>query len=143
MKRILSCTLPLLAALCTACTPPEEAAVPETGAGAASFDLAHVDPGGAATMLAENPGLKVLDVRTPEEFADGHLAGAINVDFQAPDFAAQAGKLDKETPYLVHCRSGRRSEASLKILEELGFQKIYHLDGGISAWEQAGKPLEK
>jgi rhodanese-related sulfurtransferase len=84
------------------------------------------------------PALTVLDVRTPEEFAAGHLSGAQNVDFQNDGFKDSLAKLDKTKPYLVHCASGRRSAKTRDLMKKLGFTRIYHLDGGLTAWKAAG-----
>jgi rhodanese-related sulfurtransferase len=98
----------------------------------------NLNAGDAKKLIAEKgEALTVLDVRTPGEFAAGHLKGAKNIDFKADDFAAKLGKLDKTKPYLVHCRSGGRSTASLKTFKELGFTNIIHLDGGMIAWKKA------
>lgn len=83
----------------------------------------------------------VLDVRTGAEFSEGHLKGAKNIDFRDDSFRESVSKLDRKKPYLVHCRSGGRSGASLKIFKELGFEHIYHLDGGMLGWEKAGLPV--
>lgn len=90
-----------------------------------------------------NKGLVVLDVRTDEEFASGHIAGAKQLNFFADDFDKQLGKLDKTKPYLLHCKSGGRSGKALKAMTKLGFKKIYHLDGGMLAWKKAGGAVEK
>lgn len=83
-------------------------------------------------------GLVVLDVRTPEEFATGHLAGAVMIDFNGPEFEAQIDALDRDTPYLLYCRSGNRSGQARALMEQLGFVDVADIDGGILAWEQAG-----
>ena len=99
--------------------------------------------GDAQELLAEQPpGLVVLDVRTPDEFAEGHIADATNIDFYEPDFAASLDALDKEKPYFVYCRSGNRSESAVAIMEDLGFNEVYELDGGIISWVEAGNPVE-
>jgi rhodanese-related sulfurtransferase len=85
----------------------------------------------------------VLDVRTPDEYKEAHIAGAKNIDFTENDFESKVGGLDKSKPYLVHCASGGRSTNSLATFKKLGFQSIYHLDGGFKAWQAAGKPVEK
>ncbi len=104
----------------------------------------HVDAIAASQLLSSKPDLVVLDVRTPEEYAAGHIPGkVVNVDFKAADFKTKAAELDRETPYLVHCQGGGRSTSSLAILEELGFKNLYHLDGGLSAWQEAGEAVEK
>jgi rhodanese-related sulfurtransferase len=83
----------------------------------------------------------VLDVRTPAEFAEGHLANAINIDFQSRNFETDISKLDKGTTYAVYCRSGNRSGQAVKVMAELGFTDLYDMDGGVIDWEAAGKPL--
>src|SRR3954470_8467015 len=102
----------------------------------------HVDAA-AAEKLVKDAKVTVLDVRTPDEFKQGHIAGAKNIDFTENDFEKKVGELDKSKPFLVHCGSGRRSTSSLEIFKKLGFQSIYHLDGGLKSWEAAGKPVEK
>jgi rhodanese-related sulfurtransferase len=96
----------------------------------------------AAKLVAEGK-VTVLDVRTPEEFAEGHIAGATNINFMAKDFSTEITKLDTNKVYLVHCASGGRSKRCLPQLKQLGLKQIYHLDGGFSAWEEAGKPVAK
>jgi rhodanese-related sulfurtransferase len=108
----------------------------ETGA------VRHVDPDGAARYLADT-NVVVLDVRTPDEFAAGHIKGAKLVDFKSTNFATKLGELDRNKTYLVHCAVGGRSRGSLETFRKLGFKSIVHLDGGFSAWKRAGKPVEK
>jgi rhodanese-related sulfurtransferase len=93
--------------------------------------------------LHENPtdGMMVLDVRTPAEFADGHLEGAVLVDFTAPDFRERLEDLDPETPYLMYCRSGNRSGQARAVMAELGFVDVADIEGGTLAWAAAGHPL--
>ncbi|HHC09546.1 MAG TPA: rhodanese-like domain-containing protein [Actinobacteria bacterium] len=127
----------VVAVLAAACGGGAPAAAPDR-------TLVQVDAARAATLLDEGPAdLVVLDVRTPEEFAAGHLPGAINVDFYASDFADQLDRLDKDVPYLLYCRSGNRSGQTMPILEDLGFSEVYELAGGILSWEAAGLPLER
>jgi len=97
----------------------------------------------AAAAITDNPpdDLVVLDVRTPEEFAEGHLEGAVLVDFYAADFAEQLAALDTDVPYLVYCRSGNRSGQALGVMEQLGFASAVDVDGGIIAWADAGLPV--
>ncbi|HAV61239.1 MAG TPA: rhodanese-like domain-containing protein [Verrucomicrobiales bacterium] len=103
----------------------------------------HVEAEAADKLLKENPKIVVLDIRTPREFAAGHIKDAKNIDFYADDFAAQIGKLDREKSYLVHCASGGRSGKSLELFQKLGFKSVFHLDGGFKGWEKAGKGVEK
>jgi rhodanese-related sulfurtransferase len=82
-------------------------------------------------------------VRTPKEYEAGHLADAVLLEFHAADFAQRLGQLDRGKSYLVHCESGGRSTLAVEEMEALGFTSIYHLDGGMSAWEEAGLPVVK
>jgi len=96
----------------------------------------------AAALTTDPPAdLVVLDVRTPEEFAEGHLEGAVLVDFYDADFADQLAALDPDVPYLVYCRSGNRSGQTLSVMEQLGFSSVVDVDGGIVAWTSAGLPV--
>ena len=111
--------------------------------GSYAEEVKHVDAKQALALLKEEKAPKVLDVRTAEEYAEGHIADALNIDFNKPDFAEQLGKLDKDQTYLVHCRSGGRSGKSLAAFKKLGFKSIIHLDGGMLAWQEAGGEVEK
>lgn len=102
----------------------------------------HVDSE-AATKLIQAGKITILDVRTPDEFSEGHLKDAKNADILSKDFAAKLGELDKTKPLLVHCQAGGRSTRALPALEKLGFTTIYHLDGGMNDWLKAGKPVVK
>lgn len=102
----------------------------------------HVDAKQAQKLVADKK-VVVLDIRTPGEFNKGRIAGAKNIDFQAPDFEQRIDALDKSKSYLVHCASGGRSTHSLALFKKHDFQSIYHLDGGIKAWEKAGLAVEK
>ena len=78
-------------------------------------------PAAAAPLLAD---AVVVDVRTPGEFAEGHLDGAVNIDVQATDFAARAAELPVDAPVVVYCRSGNRSAAAVAVLRDLGFTDL-------------------
>src|SRR5690606_14763674 len=106
-------------------------------------EIPDLDPEAAERWLARNPDAVVLDVRTPEEFASGHLEGARNIDFMDASFAEKLAALDRSGPYLIHCASGGRSSRALRTLQELGFQTVVHLDGGLNAWREAGKPVTR
>ena len=125
---------------------PKPAAPP--AAEAAKTTVKHTDAAAAKKLIddaaAKKDGkLVVLDVRTPDEYKEGHIAGAVNVDFLGKDFAEQLAKLDKEKTYVVHCRSGGRSTKSLETFQKLGFKTIVHLDNGFGSWQKAGLPVEK
>jgi rhodanese-related sulfurtransferase len=93
-----------------------------------------------AEKLINDKKAIVLDVRTPEEFAKGHIPGAKNVDFNDDNFAKNVGALDPKTPVLVHCGAGGRSTQALPALKDK--EIVYHLKDGFKAWEKAGKPIE-
>jgi len=141
MKKLLSLFLILVSLVLTSCGG--DPAVPVEVTEVAAVRTVDVNPELAAELVASKAGLVILDVRTPEEFAEGHLAGAVNIDFKGADFAAKVGELDPAKPYLVHCRSGARSGASLPVLEALNFTELYHLNTGYLGWTEAGKPVEK
>jgi rhodanese-related sulfurtransferase len=93
--------------------------------------------------LMKNKGaVRVLDVRTPEEVAGGHIVGAINLDYNNANFKAEIAKLDKKRTYLVYCKVGMRSDQAAKLMKEAGFTHIYALEGGLDSWQEAGKPIE-
>jgi rhodanese-related sulfurtransferase len=85
----------------------------------------------------------VLDVRTAREFAAGHIAGATNIDWNAGEFEKKVARLDRNKTYLVHCAAGGRSAKAAEKLMTLQFTNVYNLEGGMKAWEKAGKPVEK
>jgi rhodanese-related sulfurtransferase len=104
--------------------------------------VTQVAPDRALEVMEEAPaGLVVLDVRTRDEFAEGHLADAVNVDFYAADFEDRLAQLDPTRPYVLYCRSGNRSGATAEMMTELGFEEVYEVDGGILAWVAAGQPV--
>lgn len=85
--------------------------------------------------------VQLLDVRTPLEYAEGHIAGALNINVQSDDFQQVAEKeLSKDSTILVYCRSGRRSMNAAEILTKLGY-KVINLKGGIIEWREDGLPV--
>ena len=85
----------------------------------------------------------VLDVRSPQEFAKGHVPGAINADIHSPDFAAKAAAFNKKKPILVNCHAGSRGAIAAAELARLGFKSVFNLEGGLEAWEKAGHHAKK
>lgn len=134
-----------LAILLAGCAGSEEPAATsteqttESGEAAASIRLVSaVD--GAAIQSDPPADLVILDVRTPDEFAEGHLEGAVLLDFYEDDFADELAALDPSVPYLLYCRSGNRSGQTAVLMEELGFTDVADVDGGIVSWTEAELP---
>lgn len=92
-----------------------------------------------AVELIEQPETVVLDVRTPAEFADGHVEGARNLDINGSAFRDQLYELDRQAGYVVYCRSGNRSAAAVKVMQELGFVDVADA-GGYAELAAAGAP---
>jgi rhodanese-related sulfurtransferase len=86
-------------------------------------------------------GVITLDVRTPGEFAEGHIEGAQLIDFQSGNFENEISSLDKNATYAVYCRSGNRSGQAVKVMHDAGFHNVYNLNGGVIDWANAGLPL--
>ena len=104
----------------------------------------NMGPGEVQALIRENAGKKdfvVLDVRTPGEFAKGHIEGAVLVDYLSPAFREEMAGRDRAKTYLVYCRTGNRSVGAMKIMRELGFRNYYHLEGGIKRWQEDGFPV--
>lgn len=84
--------------------------------------------------------VQLIDVRTPEEYQTEHLKNAVNINFVDDDFKEKISKLNKKNPVFIHCAAGvleGRSNKTAKLLEELGFNEIYELEGGIINWIKA------
>ncbi len=99
-------------------------------------------PGQAYELLSSRArDLVILDIRTPGEFATGHIKGAINMDYRSGAFAREIGRLDRSRTYLVYCRTGRRTAGAIDIMTALGFRRIIQVAGDIEGWKAAGLPL--
>lgn len=92
-------------------------------------------------LLAEKSNGLILDVRTPEEFAAGHVKGAVNLNIYDAGFKDALLKLDKSKPVLVYCKAGGRSTDAAAQMQELGFSEVYNFGGGMLAWSNAEKPI--
>jgi len=104
-------------------------------AGTPSIDVAELD----ARLTAGE--VRLLDVREPNEFKDGHVPGAVNVSMRRlPD---QVGKLKKDKPYAVICESGSRSNSATGYLLEQGFEGVVSVRGGTSAWRRSGRKISR
>jgi rhodanese-related sulfurtransferase len=124
-----------------ACGATDDAVAEQTTSQVAAEDALQLVPPTEAASIAEQDGVQILDVRTREEFDAGHLAEAEQLDFYAPDFADRLAELDRDTTWVVYCRSGNRSGQATTIMADLGFTSVVDLDGGIVAWQAAGLPV--
>jgi phage shock protein E len=122
---------------CSSSPPESSAPMSASTSPAAGQHLAASD---FSTAL-KRPGTIVIDVRTPAEYAEGHLPNAQNIDIEGPDFATRIAALDKNAPYAVYCHSGKRSAAALEQMTAADFVHAYDLAGGISAWQSMGGPM--
>lgn len=86
---------------------------------------------------------RLVDVRTPEEVSEGQIAGALNINFLGENFASEIQNLNKNKTYLLYCRSGARTRKAADQMQKAGFKKVYMLEGGITAWKEAGNPIEQ
>lgn len=119
----------------SACSPSEP-----TASSASQATGRHLAASDFSAALSK-PGTIVLDVRTPAEFASGHLPQAQNIDIEGPDFATRLAALDKSATYAVYCRSGNRSGAALEQMAAADFTHTYDLADGIVAWQSMGGPM--
>lgn len=93
------------------------------------------DVAGAKKMIANNPNIVILDVRTPEEFSGGAIPNAIEIDVKNPNFDSKIEELDKSKQYLLYCRSGIRSGKASKKMYSAGFTDLTSMEGGYNAWK--------
>lgn len=100
----------------------------------------EADVRAASRLLETDPSIVVLDVRTAVEHADGRIAGSVNVDFFADDFAERIAEFDRSAAYLIYCRSGGRSALALELMRELGFRRVVHMPEGFDGWVSARQP---
>ena len=95
------------------------------------------------STLASKPDAVLVDVRTPDEFSEGIIEGAINIDFKDPSFGEKISALDKDKTYFVYCLSGKRSGDAAKQMESAGFKSIYLLKGGYKDWKNEGLEISR
>ena len=92
--------------------------------------------------IKNHPGI-LVDVRTPKEFSNGYIAGAININLFDDDFSEKILKLDSSKTIYVYCASGGRSSEAAELLLKSGFKNVYNLEGGITRWKKGNLPVEK
>ncbi len=134
MKKILFLTSFLLLGLMSC---QSQSAEKNAGGNAGETASGYEDIGVEAFKgkMAE-PGIVLIDVRTPEEIAEGKIEGAMELNYYDDNFAEELGKMDKDKTYLIYCRSGNRSGKACKLMQEQGFSKLYNLEGGYIEWSK-------
>lgn len=98
-------------------------------------------PTEAYDLMQENPGPVVIDVRTPEEYEVGRLEGATNLDYYSYGFRDDLNTLDKNSTYIIYCRSGYRGRVALEMMAALGFKDVHNISGGMIAWAAESMPM--
>jgi len=142
MKRLLHFIAASLASLSLSATAADKPAPKATAEVSATKRFRNIDVA-EWEKLRKDASVVVLDVRTAEEFADGHMPGAINLDIRGGKFAETLAGLDKSKTYLVHCAVGGRSAKACGQMDGMKFDKVLNLSGGITDWEAAGhKPVK-
>lgn len=97
-----------------------------------------LNPRAFKAKMGEQKEFTLLDVRTPDEFKEGYISGAKNINWNDAKFSAEVAKLDKSKPVFVYCKAGGRSAAATNALKEMGFKQVFDLEGGISNWTRQG-----
>jgi thioredoxin len=105
-----------------------------------SSDKTNLSAAEFSNKIKEQPSSAIIDVRTPGEFAKGHLMNSINFDWNGNKFDEQIAGLDKSKPVFVYCLSGGRSSSAASKMRSEGFTTVYELDGGIMKWRGANLP---
>jgi phage shock protein E len=142
----------LMSPALAACGGEDEATAGTTAAPAAAGPSAGATSDAATAVpvmvtaeegkaLLDAGGMRIIDVRTPEEFAAGSIQGAELLDLTSGQFAAEVESLPRDVTYFVYCRSDNRSGTATAQMAALGFASVYELEGGIIAWEAAGMPV--
>ena len=114
------------------------------GTKAGTQNIKEISPQEAETLIKNhtaNDDFAIIDVRTPQEYATGHIPQAINLDYRSQTFSEEIGKLDKSEAYVIYCQSGNRSGKALDVMKGLGFKEVYGITGGITQWSAEGLPI--
>ena len=106
-------------------------------------EMLSLSPQQFQQQLKNTPDAVLLDVRTLEEVQAGRIKGEINFDFKSAEFPILIKGLDKSKAYFVYCASGVRSGKAADQMRNEGFEKVYTLEGGIKAWEEAKLPVQR
>ncbi len=140
MKRF--AVLPVLVLALAACSDDAQPAASSLPTGNTTISVQLMTSAEGKELIDSGVPLTIIDVRTPDEFAAGHLQGAVNSDVEGGAFSAFIATLDKNATYVVYCRSGRRSAIAANAMAQAGFTDVHDI-GGIADWEAAGYPVVK
>lgn len=132
----------LSALLLSSCANAQSPKSEETAATSQNTSQAtNIDVNTAQQTLQQSQ-VKLLDVRTAEEYAQGHIPGAQNIDFLGSNFSEEIKKLDPQQHYVVYCASGNRSQKATQQMSDLGFTQVQNVLGGFQAWQSQNLPVE-
>lgn len=95
----------------------------------------NLEQGEFKFMLRKFRHARLIDVSTKMEFCELHIPGSTNYDVLSPKFTNRLEEMDKTRPYFLYCRNGKRGEAAMRLMEEMGFRRIYNLACGIESWK--------
>jgi rhodanese-related sulfurtransferase len=123
----------MMIGLCFGCKKEESKATVSTIEMISAEEMANME---------DMASVQLVDVRTVEEFVSGHIKGAQNIVYLSDTWSTEIEKLDKDDPVYVYCAKGGRSAKCAQLLADAGFKKVYDLEGGVSQWKEAGKPLQ-
>lgn len=123
---------------CASCT------IGTSGRSGRTIELVWLSPKDAHAFIQAkkgDPAFVLIDIRTPNEYRDGHIEGSVNMSLHSESFEADVRKLDKGKTYMMYCRTGRRTAIAIDIMEKAGFTKVYLIAGDILGWKSEGLPL--
>ncbi len=101
----------------------------------------NIDAAEFKNQIEQSKNIQIIDVRTPQEFNEGHLENAVLMNYNSPEFKTAIDILDKNIPTYVYCLSGGRSSGAVNVMKEKGFKEVYNLNGGILSWKKNNFPL--
>ncbi|MDQ3737868.1 MAG: rhodanese-like domain-containing protein [Actinomycetota bacterium] len=128
----------LLTVVATGCGGSEDAATGTTAQDEGSQTVELVDPARGESLVAD--GAMLIDVRTPAEYEEGHIEGAVLASLESGEFEARLEDLDVGMSYVLYCRTGNRSATAASLMAERDFERVYDM-GGIVEWENSGRPV--
>jgi len=108
-----------------------------------NFNLGEIAVVSPSAFKEKHTNKTIIDIRTPREYKQGHLKGAVNINYYERNFLEQIAKYSKEESIFIYCRTGNRTSFASKKMLKIGFQKIYDLQGGIVNWQRNKKQIIK